>query len=118
MATVLFVFNVLTLQNKKLATLRQAPIIFEIGLAPDMPVSGNPWPRRLIGDGRDGGGEASSAACVLLPSPEPAGSTAPHPGCRQSLAVYLCPGPPGSSSLSTSLLQPLLAGVILPDTAP
>lgn len=93
-------------------------LFFEIGLALDMPVSGNPWFRRLIGDGRDGGGEASSAACVLLPSPAPAGPTAPHPGCRQSLAVYLHPSPPGSSSLAALLSQPLLAGVILPDTAP
>lgn len=119
MATVLFFFSMpLLCKTKSWLPHVRLQFFFKIGWDPDMPASGNPWPRRLIGDGRDGGREASSAACVLLPSPESPGPNAPHPGCRQSVAAYLRPSPPGSSSLSVSLSQPLLTGVILPDTAP
>jgi hypothetical protein len=79
--------------------------------------SGNRGPGRLIGDGRDGGGEAGSAA-VLCALPRGRGPSAPHPACRQSLAGDLRPRPAGSSALAALLSQPLLAGVILLDTAP
>ena len=87
MATVLFVFNVLTRQNKSWLPHVRPQLFFEIGLAPDMPAPGNPWLRRLIGGGRGGGREASLAACVLLPSPEAPGLL-PH--IRAVASPWLC----------------------------
>lgn len=78
-------------------------LFFETGLAHDMPGAGNAWQGRLIGDGSAGGGGAHSAACVLLPSPEPRGPL-PHIRAVAGLWLcYLCPNPPGSSSLCTLL---------------
>lgn len=92
--------SLLSLQNKSWLPDVRPQLFFEIALAPDMPAPGNPWRRRLIGGGRDGGREAGSAACVLLPSPEALG---PLPHIRAVASPWLCicrpdpqPPPPGS----------------------